>query len=218
MEYLTSKSWATLARQALKNLWNSWHRRWHSLHAPKQIGIYWSGKLGAGQGQLYLDDDATKNPHYNVDAATKIGKAAMSTENGYYEIAVSSVATDCKGARTSHTLDCSAPGKCIMDSGTPSIVVPKAVYDDLLKGQRGTLTVNLVGHDFGLGIDQVTGLPLPQSIELKFDVETLFNQYWIEASQEDDFILGLPLRAFYYTVMDISDSTASFSPMAAYHH
>jgi len=40
----------------------------------KKVGIYWSGKIGTGEGQLYLDDDAVNNPHYNAKQAAAVGK------------------------------------------------------------------------------------------------------------------------------------------------
>jgi len=211
MKFLSLKSLVDYAKQAAKNLWNG---HWHSLHAPMEIGIYWSGKYGAGQGQLYLDGDAKNNPHYDSDAAAKIGRASMDTKNGYYEIGVLSVTTDCSGVQTSHTVDCSDAGKCIMDTGNPFLEVPQAVYDELVKGHwRGTLTVNLLASFSAF-------LPLSesQSVKLEFDVEILYNNGWISPSKEGNFALGLPVRAFYYTVMDLSDSMVSFSPMPAYHH
>merc|ERR1719222_1714322 len=53
----------------------------------KQLGIYWSGKQGDGEGTLYLDGDATSNPHYNEEQASAIGKAKLG-EMGWYDITV----------------------------------------------------------------------------------------------------------------------------------
>jgi|Transcript_66958 hypothetical protein len=169
--------------------------------ATKQVGIYWSGNLGDGEGQLYLDGDATSNPHYNAAAAEKVGKAKLGTF-GWYDINVQSVEFNGQ-AFSDITCDPQGGSPCIMDSGTPVLVVPQGAYDAMSKSQTGDLIVKLEGASGG-------------SVQLSFDVQTLFKNQWVQGSPQVGVILGLPLRAFYYTVMDISDSSASFTPMATY--
>merc|ERR1712014_160757 len=89
------------------------------------------------------------------------------------------------------------------DTGTPVLVVPQGAYDAMSKSQTGDLTIKLEGADGG-------------SVQLSFDVQTLFTNQWVQGSPQVGVILGLPLRAFYYSVMDISDSSVSFTPVAAY--
>lgn len=167
----------------------------------KQVGIYWSGKLGEGQGELYLDGDATTNSHYNAATAAKIGKAKLGTF-GWYDINVQSVEYNGK-SYSDITCDPTGGSPCIMDSGTPVLVVPQAAYDAMASNPAGDLTVKLAGAAGG-------------SVQLTFDVKTLIKNQWVQGSPQVGVILGLPMRAFYYTVMDISDSSVSFSPMANY--
>merc|ERR1712032_58176 len=56
----------------------------------KQVGIFWSGKEGDGEAELYLDSDATSNPHYDGTKAAAVGKAALGVM-GWYDISVESV-------------------------------------------------------------------------------------------------------------------------------
>lgn len=81
-------------------------------------------------------------------------------------------------------------------------MVPQAAYDAMVRGETGDLSMTLEGHN-------------GKSVKLVFDVETLLRNQWLEPSSSL-YILGLPLRAYYYTVMDISGLSVSFSPMEAY--
>lgn len=90
-----------------------------------------------------------------------------------------------------------------MDTGTPVLVVPQGAYDAMYQKQSGDLSVKLEGANGG-------------TVELKFDVYTLLKNQWVEPGS-GSVILGLPLRAFYYSVMDITNSEILFTPMPAYH-
>jgi hypothetical protein len=169
----------------------------------KQVGIYWSGKIGDGQGQLYLDVDATNNPHYDASEAASIGKASLG-EFGWYDIDVQSVGYNGK----SYTdIKCSPTegSPCIMDTGTPVLVIPEDAYNAMAAGRTGELSVKLKASG---------GLSKP--VELTFDAKTLLENNWVEPSPQAGVILGLPLRAFYYSVMDISDKTIMFSRMKSF--
>jgi hypothetical protein len=171
----------------------------------KQIGIYWSGRSGEDQGQLFLDDDAkNNNPYYNAGIAGEIGKVKLDIEQGFYAIHVQSVAYKEQSYRD---FSCSGKGsnQCVFDTGCPAITVPQAAYDAMVQGDHtGDLTMKFEG---------VHGA----SVELKFDVRTLVVNEWLEGAPPGGTLcIGLPLRAFYYAVADISDFSLSFSPMAAY--
>merc|ERR1712050_598003 len=90
-----------------------------------------------------------------------------------------------------------------MDTGTPVMVVPQDAYEAIANGGSGEFSVKLQG---------VNGQP----VELKFDVATFLKNDWVQPSPQAGVILGLPVRAFYYSVMDISDSSIAFVPMPAY--
>jgi len=167
----------------------------------KKLGIHWSGKQGDGEGKLYLDDEATSNSHYNAAQAALVGKAKLGTF-GWYDITVQSVDYDSK-SYTDITCNPMQGSPCIMDTGTPVLVVPQAAYYAMASGRTGTMSVKLAGATGG-------------SVTLKFDVATLLANNWVEPGA-GGVILGLPVRAFYYSIMDISDQTVSFVPMPAFH-
>jgi hypothetical protein len=167
----------------------------------EKLGIYWSGKQGDGEGQLYLDDDATSNSHYNQVQASAIGKAKLGFK-GWYDINVQSVDFNGKSFKDI-TCDPTGGSPCIMDTGTPVLVIPQDAYHAISKSKSGELSVKLQG----------TSGP----VELKFDVKILLDNQWVSPGPPNGgVILGLPLRAFYYSVVDITDSSIQFVPTAAY--
>merc|ERR1712203_479711 len=167
----------------------------------KQLGIYWSGKEGDGEGTLYLDDDATNNQYYNEDEASKIGKAKLG-EMGWYDINVESI--DFNGqSYTDITCDPEHGSPCIMDTGTPVMVIPQDAYDAISQGGSETFSVKLQGVD-------------GNSVSLDFNVQTFMQNQWLQPSPQAGVILGLPVRAFYYSVMDISDYSVAFVPMPSF--
>lgn len=167
----------------------------------KKLGIYWSGNQGDGEAKLYVDDEATSNSHYNEEQAASVGKAKLGTF-GWYDITVQSVDYNSK-SYTDITCDYMQGSPCIMDTGTPVLVVPQDAYQAIASGMTGSMSVKLAGATGG-------------SVTLKFDVGTLLANKWVQPGA-GGVILGLPLRAFYYSLMDISDQTISFVPMPAYH-
>jgi len=169
----------------------------------KKLGIHWSGKQGDGEGHLYLDDDAESNSHYDAGKAASVGKAALGTF-GWYDITVQSVNYNSQ-SYTDITCNPQQGSPCIMDTGTPVLVVPQGAYQAMVSGKTGTMSVKLAGQHFW-----------SKSVTLNFDVKTLLANNWVEPGA-GGVILGLPLRAFYYSVMDISEQTVSFVPVPAYH-
>lgn len=165
----------------------------------KQLGIYWSGKFGDGEGGLYLGSAATDNPHFNKDAAAQIGRAKLDT-SGNYNINIQSI--DYGGQRFELTCVKEGQYQCLTDTGTPTLMLPRAVYDAATTSKTGDISINLDGSEGG-------------SVTLKFDVARLIENDWIEPGSSLT-MLGLPLRAFYYTVMDLADKSLAFSPMEAY--
>jgi hypothetical protein len=172
----------------------------------EKLGIYWSGKQGDGEGQLYLDDDATSNDHYNEAQASAIGKAALGFK-AWYDINVQSVDFNGKSF-TDITCDPFKNSPCIMDTGTPVLVIPQDAYQAISESKSGELSVKLQG----------AGSTGTKPVELKFDVKTLLDNQWVEPSPTPNggVTLGLPLRAFYYSVVDITDSTIEFVPTKAF--
>merc|ERR1712050_95628 len=125
------------------------------------------------------------NPNYNEQQASSIGKAKLG-EMGWYDINVESI--DFNGQSfTDITCDPMHGSPCIMDTGTPVMVIPEDAYDSIAQQGSGDFSVKLQG---------VNGHP----VELKFDVATFLKNDWVQPSPQAGVILGLPVRAFYYSV------------------
>merc|ERR1712176_1598487 len=162
-----------------------------------QLGIYWSGEMGQREGRLYLGNAAVQNPFFDVAAAREIGGAKMNMD-GNYNVYIQSMEY---GGRT-HDIDCRKEDwNCNLDTGTATLSVPHSMYDEMMRSRSGELIINLESVDGGL-------------VTLRFDVGTLVENSWVEPCSV--FILGLPLRAFYYTVMVVEDEVLYFSPMPKY--
>merc|ERR1712113_480446 len=107
------------------------------------------------------------------------------------------------GGQTFTNITCDISNPCYTDTGNGKLFLPQDAFDAISKTGSGTLSVKLEG---------VTS----QAVELKFDVGILLKKKWVEASPDTGVVLGLPLNAFYYSVMNISDSSIAFVPMKAY--
>ncbi|CAE7242544.1 ANKRD17 [Symbiodinium natans] len=167
----------------------------------EKLGIHWSGQLGENQGRLYLDDDAVLNEHY--DKSSLVGPAVLG-EVGWYDIAVQKISLGGQEF-TGFGCDPNQPGQqCIMDTGTPALVLPAEVFDyasQLIEyGESATLTFWLPG---------VSG----EDVAVSFDLTTLNQMVALsKGGKGTNIILGLPLWAFYYTVFDITEKSVSFIP------
>merc|ERR1712183_965295 len=101
------------------------------------MGIYWSGRLGEGQGMLYLDEDTTSNEHHNAEEASAIGKAHPG-EFGWMDIGVDHLEFD--GQSFSDVVCNPQQGApCIMDTGTPVLLLPTSVVQAMNSAQQGPL-------------------------------------------------------------------------------
>ncbi|CAE7537844.1 unnamed protein product, partial [Symbiodinium sp. CCMP2456] len=164
----------------------------------EKLGIYWSGQLGENQGMLYLDNAAVTNEHY--DKSSMVGPAVLG-EVGWYDIAVQKMSV---GDQEFTGFGCapSSGQQCIMDTGTPSLVLPAEVFDSAVQlidfGESATLTFWLPG---------ISG----EAVAVSFDLQALNTMGALsKAGEGTNLILGLPLWAFYYTVFDISGQSVSF--------
>lgn len=173
---------------------------------PEKVGIYWSGLAGVDEGALFFDDAATTNPHYL--AAPALGPAALG-EVGWYDIRVARISI----GQTEFTgITCNpykAGENCILDTGTPSIVVPQKIYDQL---QETIALDSLAILTFWLSSASAD----EEAVPLSFDVAALLRLGGISASAKGDgLILGLPLWAFYYTVFNVGEQSVAFVPQKA---
>jgi len=169
----------------------------HKNEDKTQLGIYWSGEVGQREGRLYLGNAALQNPYFDEAAARSIGGAKLNMA-GNYNVYIQTMEY---GGR-SHDIQCRGNDwNCVFDTGTSTLSVTQDMYDEMMKSRSGELVINLESVDGGL-------------VKLRFDVGILVEKSWVEPCSM--FILGLPLRAFYYTVMDVTDNVLYFSPMAKY--
>merc|ERR1712187_855846 len=88
---------------------------------------------------------------------------------------------------------------CIMDTGTPQLLLPQEIVEAMNQGSGGSVSVNLAPKHGS------------KPVKLQFEADKLLGLDWVAPSSQ--IILGLPLRYFYYAVMDISDSSVSFTPI-----
>ncbi|CAE7836846.1 ANKRD17 [Symbiodinium sp. CCMP2592] len=168
----------------------------------EKLGIFWSGQVGENQGRLYLDAAAVTNEHYNKSSV--LGPAVLG-EVGWYDVTVQKIQL---GGREFANFDCdpNTPGKqCIMDTGTPALVLPPEVFEaaaELINfGEPASLTFFLPG---------ASG---EQEVPVSFDLIALNNMAALsKGGAGTNIILGLPLWAFYYTVFDITDQSVSLFP------
>jgi len=161
----------------------------------QKLGIFWSGQQGEAQGRLYLGEAAVENEHYNQQYAL----VANLGEQGWYDISVQSISI---GGESFNGLNCDPVNgqTCILDTGTPSIVVPSEVYDLIQQtGSSGSLSFQLAGP---------TG-----PTTLNFDMQKLIQMGAVsKGNKGDGLILGLPIWAFYYTVFDLQAQQVLFIP------
>lgn len=154
----------------------------------QKLGIFWAGKR---EGHFYLGEAAIKNEHYS--SGRQYALTAKLGEEGYYNIELLSISVG------KEIFGHSGPASpCILDTGTPTIVLPQEVYDASTQ-QNGTLVLRVSGFN--------------GFIDLVFDLDLLNMFEWVtEGNEETGLILGLPLWAFYYTVFDIQSREAVFIP------
>jgi len=153
-----------------------------------RLGIYWNGAVGNGNGDLYVGATAESNAHYT---SGKVQTATLG-ESGYYDVVINQFSF---GGQT-YPVTCNSYGTpCLVDTGTPIMFVPSAVYQAIFNGP-GSLALELAGPD--------------GPITLNFDGQTLADNQYIQPYQGGPYILGLPLWAFYYTVFNVDGRSMGF--------
>mmetsp|Transcript_61949 Transcript_61949/g.191825 ORF Transcript_61949/g.191825 Transcript_61949/m.191825 type:complete len:457 (-) Transcript_61949:118-1488(-) len=175
---------------------------------PQHIGIHWSGQSGESEGALYLGEAATTNPHYAQGSL--VGSAALG-EVGWYDISIGQISLPV-AQHTWTGIQCSptsgTASNCILDTGTPSLVVPQAVFDGVQ---------DLYESSFGAGSIQfsLAGAQGGPAVTLEFDIASLMQQGQITTGEQTGIIIGLPVWAWYYTVFDIQAHAVMFVAGAA---
>lgn len=155
-----------------------------------RLGIYWSGQLGASQGDLFVGPTAVSNSHYKQGPVLQ----AQLGETGYYDITIQQFSF----GGQKYPVSCNQFSPCLMDTGTPIMMVPMEVYQKMAGGEAGSLSVQMAG-------------PSDTSVSLEFDAATLVRLNYVAPYQSGEpYILGLPLWATYYTVFNVAKQTVDF--------
>mmetsp|Transcript_47249 Transcript_47249/g.137511 ORF Transcript_47249/g.137511 Transcript_47249/m.137511 type:complete len:210 (+) Transcript_47249:1-630(+) len=169
--------------------------------------MYWSGSVGDDTGALYLGEAARTNEHYT--GGTVVGPARLG-ELGFYDIDVLKLEISSQSRVWGDTsFQCSAGSSdkaCIVDTGTPSIVVPKEIADFINELAES-------GQPLGSLSFTLAGAAGAAAVKLEFDLRTLLANRLISAGAGNGIILGLPLWAWYYTVFDIKAGAVEFIPV-----
>jgi len=158
-----------------------------------RLGIYWSGAVASNAGELYVGATADSNSHYSSGAV----QTATLGETGYYDVTINGFSF---GGEEHKVTSCGSgyfAVPCLVDTGTPIMFVPAAVYQQIMGGATGNLELKLAGPN--------------GDITLNFDAATLAKNQYIEPYQQGGpYILGLPLWAHYYTVFNVDGRTMDF--------
>jgi len=167
----------------------------------RAFGIFWSGSQGLSEGSLHIGEDAITNKHYTT--GKMLGQAALG-ELGWYDISIEQIALS-STSQAWDRIECKAASqKCILDTGSPSLLVPQKVFtaiNKLYNANRplGSISFTLAGWQGG------------PSVVLQFSLATLVEQQWIQAGDDKTgIVLGLPLWSMYYTVMNIDTMSVTF--------
>jgi len=155
-----------------------------------RLGIYWSGQVGSSQGELYVGQVAVSNSHYTQGSALQ----ASLGETGYYDITIEQF----EWSGQTYSVSC-GDVPCLMDTGTPVMLVPAELYDQMIYSHPGdVLSVTMASP---------SGSPMGLVFDAQFLVQ---NKYVAPHQQGEPYILGLPLWSTYYTVFNVDGRTVDF--------
>ena len=168
------------------------------------LGIYYGGDL------------AYDNPFYNNGKVQVAKTTSFKTVDygdifAWYQLNFTSIRVPGSSPSfTQSTIDlCKQPAKCITDTGNSwlKLPLPQNYCESLRTGvdelkEAGSLFIDLTAAD---GKDDIT---------LSFPLLWLAEQYVLGhvqcTSTTGSFVLGLPIRQFYYSVYDMGNKTVSF--------
>lgn len=178
------------------NLWNFLRGK----DSMERLGIYWEGKVGNNTGTFYLDDAALTNPHFKEASAQKV----LLDEYGWFSFKMNKISANGKdwdatgycGWSTS-TGGWDGGESCIMDTGTPIIVIPSGAWT--WSGRpSGPLLLELVGVD--------------GPVNVHLDAGELYDKGWLQKGE--GVMLGIPFWAYYYTVVNKQESSIQVVPLS----
>ena len=161
------------------------------------FGIYWSG---GASGNMYLGPAAVETQNFDSLAPEVMLLDSGPGASGWYNVNVLRILI---GDTEYQGVDCTKHARaCIIDTGTPSFLLPAGVSLDSLS-ESSKLEIHLQGVTGEVVLDFDLGLWLSQGL-----VGTLSSPvaFW-----DPLMVLGLPLWARYYTVFNLTASTVSFS-------
>merc|ERR1711974_83746 len=146
-----------------------------------QMGIHWNGEVGPSTGTFYFGDAARANPYYDPATAQKI----FLDTTAWYSVRVTKIVAMGKAFSADEGyMECNAmQGKpCIMDTGTPVLLIPQAVH------QAAYGTPHVTGRETGSLEFELQGFD-GQPVTLQFDVGALVQNNWLESHKGKEVIL-----------------------------
>eukprot|EP00438_Fugacium_kawagutii_P018378 Skav208997 [mRNA] locus=scaffold2686:171740:172699:- [translate_table: standard] len=166
------------------------------------FGIYWSG--GAG-GSLYLGPPAVETRHFDPSAPRAALLDSGAGASGWYNVNVLKLVV---GGIEYEGIDCTKHSRaCIIDTGTPTFLLPAGVSLDVSSFPQEMESQKLEFH-----LQGATG-----EVVLHFDLGFWLSQGLVgtlnppEAFWDPLLVLGLPLWADYYTMFNLTANTVSFT-------
>ena len=162
------------------------------------FGIYWSG--GAA-GHMYLGPAAVETQNFD-SLAPKAVLLDGAGASGWYNVNVLKLVV----AGTEYQeIECTKHSRaCIIDTGTPSFLLPTGVSTEFLTSEFPKLEFHLQGAT--------------EPVILDFDLKLWMSQGLVgilpppKAFWDPLMVLGLPLWASYYTMFNLTAHTVSFTP------
>lgn len=165
------------------------------------FGIYWSG---GASGSMFLGPAAVGTQNFDSLAPQAVLLDSGAGASGWYNVNVLKIVI---GGTEYEEIDCTKHSRaCIIDTGTPSFLLPSGVSTEFLSVpfEKPKLEFHLQG---------VKG-----EVVLDFDLTPWLSQGLVEVLNPPEafwdplMVLGLPLWSRYYTMFNITGNTVSFTP------
>jgi len=177
-----------------------------------------------GLGMVYIGQAAVENEFFKhalslmtvTTVYRSVGEsgAQLRTQQMYWDLAwIGAVIQDGDKNITVHPPDanfCRQEGRCIFDTGNPSLTIPLIIVKECLSNEHGTVTFSFL-KDIAKQGQATASLEVPCA----FIVEQ-YQAGWVTPSATS-FVLGMPILQYYYVVLDDDADTMTFArlPQAA---
>jgi hypothetical protein len=170
-----------------------------------RLGIYWSSVYGHSTGAMYLGPDAISNPHYSAGSVQKAKLLDMGQHSsGWYNVNVTRISV---GGQSYTGFGCDSMARpCILDTGTPVLVLPEGV--NLSESNAPVVELELESYTASAPVMvkfNFTGVPSSELHKLVITSSGGATGKWNPL-----MIIGLPTWAQYYTVFDYMENSVAF--------